>query len=363
MYIVNDLTIGGAEEIYLSLSKYLDKKKFELLFVVIGEKGEIGKEIEQHSRIVVLNILSRPVSFKDKLKAVINISKICRSFRPDLIHSQLWTGNTIARIVGILTGTPNIVSEQNVYEDRNKMRLIIDKILSYHTKKIIAVSEPVKDFILQKQKISKDKIRIIPNSIDQFKFKIKKSKNFKKELGIKNDFPVIVGVGMLGRLKNQKIIIEALSRVNLDFNLLFLGDGPERANLQKLVKKLKMKEKVKFLGWRRDVSNILNASDIFVLSSYTEGLSLSLMEAMYMKKVCVVSNIKPNRVLINKNNGFFFSPDDYHTLSKILYGLIKYRSKWSRLGSAARKTIEAKFSIIQMIKCYENIYEECLKII
>jgi len=355
MYIANDLTVGGAEEIYLLLSKYLNRK-FELLFVVIGEKGEIGKEIEKHSRIIVLNLPSRSISFKNKLKAVVRISRICRNFRPDLIHSQLWTGNTIARIVGILTGTPNIIAEQNVYLDRNKIRLIIDKILSYHTKKIIAVSEPVKDFILQKQKISEKKVRIIHNSFDQSKFKIEKSKKFRKELGIKNDFPVVVSVGMLGRLKNQRIILEALSNVTLGFTLLFLGDGPEKDNLKELARELKLNDKVKFLGWRRDVSNVLNASDIFVLSSYTEGLSLSLMEAMFMKKVCLVSNIKSNKVLINKKNGFLFSPDEPNELSEKINFVLDNRRLWGKYGESAKETIIKKFSIQKMIDKYEKLY-------
>ena len=360
MYIANDLTIGGAEEIYLLLSKYLPKN-FELLFVVIGEKGEIGKEIEKNSKVIVLNLPGRPLSFKNKLKAIINISKICKDFKPDLIHSQLWTGNTIARAVGMLTGIPNIITEQNVYLDRSKIRLFVDKILSSHTKKIIAVSEPVKEFILQKQKISGKNVRVIHNSFDQFKFKIEKSKKFKKELGIKNNFPVILSVGMLGRSKNQKIILEALSMVNLDFTLLFLGDGPERDNLIRLTKELKLNNKVKFLGWRRDVSKILNASDIFILASYTEGISLSLMEAMFMKKVCVVSNIKPNKVLINCKNGFLFPPDNSEELAKIIFKLIKNQSQWSKLGNLAKKTVETKFSTMQMIKNYENVYQECIK--
>ena len=358
MYVANDLTIGGAEEIYLLFSKYLDKNKFDILFIVIGEKGEIGKEIEKHAPTIFLNIPGRPLTFKNKIKAISQIYKICKKFSPHIIHSQLWTSDVLARIAGIIRGIPNIITEQNVYPNRDMIRLLVDKLLSYHTKKIIAVSKPVKEFIIKNQKISKKKIKIIYNSFDQLKFRIKKDKHLRKKMSIKDKIPVIICVGMLGRTKNQKVIIEALSYINEKFILLLLGDGPEKNKLKKLAKSLGISKNVKFLGWRRDVADILNISDIFVLSSCTEGFSLSLMEAMYMKKVCVVSNIKQNKILIKKENGFIFPPDNSEELSKILLFLIKNKGIWRKFGDQARKTVKTQFSMKKMIKNYEMLYKK-----
>ena len=92
---------------------------------------------------------------------------------------------------------------------------------------------------------------------------------------------------MLGRTKNQSMILESLKNIKEeDFFLLFVGDGLDKESLKKKVKNCGLTDKVKFLKWRRDVPQILNESDIFILPSYQEGLSLSLMEAMYMKKLC-----------------------------------------------------------------------------
>jgi len=361
LYLANDLTIGGAEEIYLIFSKYLDKKKFDLLFVVIGEMGVIGNEVRKNSPTIFLKIPGRPLSLINKIKAVKKISDICKEFKPDLIHSQLWTSNLLARIVGKLNNTPVIISEQNVYIDRSKRRLYLDWFLSHFTKKIIAVSPPVKDFICNIQKISEKKIIIIPNSFDSHKF-IEHKNSLKRELKIPNSIPVIISVGMLGRLKNQKLILEALSQIKSKYVMLFVGDGPEKQSLKNLTKKLRLNKKVIFLGWRRDMSQLLSISDIFLLSSYTEGLSIALMEAMYMRKVCIVSDIKSNRILINPKNGILFNPNSSSELARKLERILINKNLWGLLGKMVRNKIVNNFSMEIMLRKYEELYQNSIKI-
>lgn len=360
LYIANDLTIGGAEETYLILAKYLNKSKFDICFLVIGEQGQLGKEIRKYSKTIFLNIPGRPLNIINKIRAIKKILKVCSDFKPDILHSQLWTSNTLGRIAGMIMKTKTVITEQNVYTNRNKFRLFIDHILSYTTERIIAVSEPVREFIVERQKINPIKVKVINNSFDQIKFS-QIQKSYRKELGISRDIPVMVSIGMLGRFKNNEIILDALSKVKPNYLFLFVGNGPKRKDLESLSIALKINKNIKFLGWRRDISNILTASDIYILSSYTEGLSLSLMEAMFMKKVCIVSDIKPNRVLINKKNGFLFSPDKPEELAKKIIFVLNNKNLWKQYGESAKATISKDFAMQKMIKGYEKLYEDVIK--
>jgi len=359
LFIANDMTIGGAERIYLILSKYLDKEKYNLRFVVIGEKGEFYKELVKNAKVDLLNIFGRPLSNSQIIEAIIKIVDICKEFKPDIIQGQLWTSNTVSRIVGCITSTPVIVVEQNVYNDRSKERLLVDKILSNYTHKIVAVSEAVKDFIKTKQKIKEDKVIIIQNSIDTKKFENIKSKYLRTELNIKDRTKIIVNVAMLGRTKNQFMIIESLKNIrDEDFVLLLVGDGPDKEELMKLTEKYRINNKVKFLGWRDDVPQILIESDIFVLPSSQEGLSLSLMEAMYMGKICLASEIPSNKILIKEGvNGFLFPVKDVKKLSEVLKKVINENSIFNKIKDNAKRTITERFSTKTMIKSYEKVYD------
>jgi len=364
LYIANDMTIGGAEKIYLILSEYLNKEKYNLMFVIIGEKGEFYEDLAKNTKVELLHIYGRPLLNSQIIEAIMKIVDICHDFKPNIIQSQLWTSNMVSRMVGRITSTPIIIVEQNVYNNRSEERLSIDKILSNYTYKIVAVSEAVKNFIKTKQKIDENKITIIENSIDFRKFDNFKNSALRKEFNIKKETSLIVNVAMLGRTKNQSMILESLKNIKEeDFFLLFVGDGLDKESLKKKVKNCGLTDKVKFLKWRRDVPQILNESDIFILPSYQEGLSLSLMEAMYMKKLCIVSEIPSNKILIKEGiNGFLFPTNDAKKLSRILKKIIiNGTDKFEKIKFNARKTIMDNFSTDTMIKAYEKLYEDCLK--
>ena len=126
------------------------------------------------------------------------------------------------------------------------------------------------------------------------------------ELGIPQDAVILLSIGELNENKNHRTVIEAI--VGMDVYYLIAGDGDQEDALKALAVDLGMKDRVRFLGYRKDIAELLAVTDVFVLPSYREGLSVSLMEAMASGRPLVASRIRGNMDLCDENGGALFDP-------------------------------------------------------
>ena len=139
----------------------------------------------------------------------------------------------------------------------------------------------------------------------------------KKELGIPENLPVLLSIGELIKRKNHETVLIALSKLkSYDFVYLICGRGILAEYLQEQVKQLGLTDKVKFLGFRKDIAELCKTADLFIFPSYQEGLPVALMEAMAAELPAIASNVRGNRDLISKAN--LFEPDDVDALLKLI---------------------------------------------
>ena len=139
----------------------------------------------------------------------------------------------------------------------------------------------------------------------------------KKELGIPENIPVLLSVGELIKRKNHETVLKVLSRLKKhDFVYLICGRGILADYLQELTKKLGLKDKVKFLGFRKDITKICKTADLFIFPSYQEGLPVALMESMAAGLPAIASNVRGNRDLLSKEN--LFEPDNVEVLVELI---------------------------------------------
>ena len=180
--------------------------------------------------------------------------------------------------------------------------------------------------------------------------------NIRKELGInENDF-VILSVGRLEKNKNCGVLIDAVNKTK-DTKIVFCGDGEDRELLQEKALRSGIAERVLFLGNRKDMSNIYHSADCFVLASYREGLSRSIMEAMACGLPCVVSDIRGNRDLIDSKGGFLFNPDDADALAESINKI--HDSKVLQKQMSIHNSEKVKlFSFDTVVKEIISIYQE-----
>lgn len=169
----------------------------------------------------------------------------------------------------------------------------------------------------------------------------------KKELGIPNGVKVLLSVGELNKNKNHEIIIRALSKLdNKDFIYLICGKGELKEYLKNLAKELGVNDRVKFLGYRKDVLEICKVADLFVFPSKREGLPVSLIEAIACGVPCVASDVRGNRDILSIDNLCKSNKED----------------EWRRLvqrgfyNYAKVNIVDNKFDLSKIMKRFENIY-------
>ena len=173
---------------------------------------------------------------------------------------------------------------------------------------------------------------------------------------------MFLSIGELNNNKNHKVMIEAIAKSKRDICYVICGEGKFKKVLEKLIKKYQLEDKVQLLGYRKDIPELLKASDLFVLPSFREGLSLSLQEAMACGIPVIASNIRGNRELIDRGKGgWLLHPKDKRGLVKIIQTLEK--SNLTFMGDYNSKKIEAydrKIMIEKMKKIYDSIDKEIL---
>ena len=179
-------------------------------------------------------------------------------------------------------------------------------------------------------------------------------------LNIDDDSLVIIHVGRFSPQKNHRLLIESFSRVLSKINnvkLVIVGDGDLRPEIEGIVNRNGLNNHIKFLGVRKDIADLLSASDIFVLSSDWEGLPLTVIEAMAAGKPVVATAVGGVPELIKDNvNGFLVQPKDPDSLAQALIKMAGDREASREMGAMGRKMAREKFDIRIMAKAYENLY-------
>lgn len=183
----------------------------------------------------------------------------------------------------------------------------VEWICAHWTDTLITIN--TEDYELAKRKMHAKEVEYVPGvGIDLEKFKISNVSREKKreELGVPADAKLLLSVGEINDNKNHETVIKAID--SLDVYYIIAGQGDRKEYIEKLIHELKLEQKVKLLGFRKDVPELLKASDIYILPSKREGLNVSLMEAMASGLPCAVGAIRGNTDLIDENGGVLFNP-------------------------------------------------------
>ena len=171
LFLFVHLNYGGAEIGLLTTLKSLDKSRFDPIVVSIEKKGIVGEMIEKSGfKVIYLNDKARIFN----IPLIPKIVRILRSEKPDILHTSLFYANFFGRIASLFKKPPIIVSEErSMYTEKKFYHVILDKILSVFTNKIIVCSKSVLDFTSKQEKIEKNKFHLIYNAVDQERFNIK----------------------------------------------------------------------------------------------------------------------------------------------------------------------------------------------
>lgn len=310
---------------------YLRERGFEVDAAcsdVEGHVGELKALFLDKVKLTVIDCVRSPFSPKN-LRGYRQLKKLVDENDYDLI----WTNEPV---MGMLTrlaarkarkkGTKVIYVAHGFHFYKGaplKMWLLfypLERFAARFTDKLITING--EDFALAQKRFK----RCAPErfngiGIDTKKFArtgVDRSEK-RKELGVPPDRFLFLSVGELEKRKNHDTVIRAFAAADIaNSELLVCGVGTQKERLERLIEKRGVGDRVRLLGYRYDIRELLETADAFVLGSYQEGLSVAIMEAMAMRSLCVVSRIRGNVDLIKEGNGIFFDPKSVSSVQDAL---------------------------------------------
>jgi len=309
---------GGAETVFLNLVKDMNGDRFHST-VVIGGPGWVCNELRK--------IGIEPIFINSKgsfnLRYLLDLVKIIRSYRIDIIQSHLLGSNLYSSLAGLLCGVP-VVSTFHGFVDVNAKERFSDlksKIINLGSQKIVFVSEGLREFYVNKKGFSPGKSVTIYNSIDTSIFKPQRDDSIRKQYGIGPENVLVGSVGNIRPAKGYDYLLRAAKMVvdkHPEFRFVVAGEGSGKLydDLLILRKQLNLEKIFFFLGFISDIPKLMNNTDIFVLPSESEGFSISTIEAMACGLPVIATRCGgPEEIISHLSNGILVDNDSISCLS------------------------------------------------
>jgi glycosyltransferase involved in cell wall biosynthesis len=302
-------------------------------------------------------ILQNRRAFK-KLKAVVKNGGF------DLIHTHQPVGGVMGRRVGAACGIPVIYTAHgfHFYKGAPKKMLLYKMVEKKYSKKTDAlVTMNNEDFGNAKKMKAKRVYKINGIGYDPTKNKAFEfdKEALRGEIGVAETDFVLVNIGECIKRKNQRILIEAMRTITDEkVKLLICGGGKLLDEYRQLVESLGLCERVKCLGYRKDVRNILKIADVFVSSSVQEGLPMGMMEAMFEGMPVITSNIRGSSDLIQHNeNGLLVGVHDLGGYVDAIKTLAVDKKMCAKMGAENQDRVK-QYYIEEVLKQMEEIYDD-----
>ncbi|MDH5505848.1 MAG: glycosyltransferase [Anaerolineae bacterium] len=366
------LHIGGVETHILSLLRRVDKTRFG--YLVIASASPVFTSQAQAAGAAVLPwSLARPWS----PRALFRLIRLLKTHQVSLLHIHSPTAALIGRLAAWVARIPAVVtvhlppwdyvSRSSSLPARFKRWLFtrLDKFLNFRfTGKLIYVSARVFAQALSARLTPAHISTVIPNGIDLDLYQTAASPgDLRQQLSVPADACLLCCVGRLEEQKGIDILLAALAALPADsppWHLWLVGDGSQRAALQAQAHSLGLDRQVSFLGFREDIPQLLQASDIFVLPSRFEAMPVSILEALAAGLPSIVSDVGENAlILAEEQGGLLVPPEDPAALTAALQALLKDPDRRRYLAQAARGRAVA-FSDEHMTTRTQNAYSQAL---
>lgn len=304
------------------------------------------------------NYLSYFTSF---FKSLYILKKIIEDEKIDVIHCHQPVPILFGKILSKTKNKPLITTAHNIYNPKSIVQRQYSK-----GDKVVAVSEKVRKDQIESFGVDQNRVVTVLNGIDESHKRITTEREtLRKELGLRADAFVVCTIAGLRKQKALNILLQAAeitTTQNANIQFLIVGNGEEYDSLMALRNELKLQDKVIFSGFRSDIYNVLNASDLFCLSSDYEGLPISILEAMLCGKPVVSTDVGGvNEVTINGETGLLCSKGDYKGLAEAILKLANDKELRERFSQKALQEVKTTFSARVMAQKYCEVYNEFLK--
>lgn len=362
VHVVLDLHEGGLERVVTDLVQSADPMRTESTVLCLQRRGRLANELAPGQVVLA------PSSGPSSMLLPLTLARTLTALAPDIVHvhSGAWYKAVAAARLARLG--PVVCTDHGRPVPDTLSSRGFDALGAAGADLVVAVSHPLADYLRTRLHVRRRKLVVIPNGI---RLGVRPSAaavaRIRTELGLGAGVPVLGTVGRLDAVKAHEFLLSAFRRLRAEWGggplpvLLIAGDGPERARLLVHAAEEGLQGAVQFLGWRTDVSAVLELIDLFVLPSDSEGTSISLLEAMASERCVVATAVGGNPdVLGNGLQGQLVPARDVSALVALMRNLLRDPDRRAAIGRRSRERVRASYSVEAMAGGYEALYDRLL---
>ncbi|MCQ3975046.1 MAG: hypothetical protein DPW09_16525 [Anaerolineae bacterium] len=371
MQIIDNLDIGGAQEVVHTLVKYLAVGNCRPIVCTLKD-GPLRHDIERLGiKVEVLpgrryGITKFPLFVLDLIRIGRSLAALVRQYEVDVVQTHLlrlldfivlflpfvtrlrlvlWTFHNAKFEL-----TPaNLPSHRWLFPIKLYGFRLLYRLAAALVGGFVAVSDEVKNSMVEVIGPIQAKVHVICNGVDTSRYEQEVDRALiRQHLGLAAEARLIIVLATLKEQKGHRYLIEAMAALTPkypDLHVILVGDGPLRQTLQAQVAELNLEPYVHFLGSRHDVPDLLAASDLFVLPSLWEGLAMALLEGMATGLPIVASEVSGTiQVIVPGESGLLVPPGEVGCLVEAIGGLLSNPTMARQLGAAAKQRVQAEFS-------------------
>lgn len=368
LYVIDTLSMGGAEQ---SITQMACLRPPNSSYVCQIYPGDTLVE-----RLDAAGVPRYALGVKAKygwLKAAWRLRALVKQLKPDVLHTTLFRSGVVSRIVGLLTCVPVVDSfvsspyskvRQAGLQGRAKWKHLaiywLDRATAFQPKLYVANSKSVALDNAKALAIDVNKVHVVYRGRNEQQFRpvdVRQRQEAKLALSCAPEATLLVYVGRLIARKRLSDVLSAMAELdNSDLQLLVVGDGPCRVDLEQQAKQLALK--VEFIGQQQDVTQALAAADGFISAAAFEGLPGAVIEAALAGLPCLLSNIPMHREIDNKTgNVKFFEMGNVSDCTKVLSVFFEMSDvERAAIGQRLREVAQEQFTIGKMIAGHERVY-------
>jgi glycosyltransferase involved in cell wall biosynthesis len=362
LHVVISMVVGGAERLVYDMVKYPAFADNQPIVCCMDSIGELGDKLIKDGYKVYCKG-RRPGLDLDMVSWLRDIIK---RERVDVIHAHQYSPLFYAVPAAVLAGRVKVVYTEHgrfFPERKSWKRSLFNPLLAIGVDHIVSISEATAKAMATYDNFPLHRIKVIHNGIDCSGMNPVFDKRFKRqELGISESCYVIGTAARLNSIKNIQMMLRVLKLVLQqvpDTCLVIAGQGEEEERLKAEAHELGVFDCVKFIGLRFDLPEIYQLFDVFLLTSYSEGISVTLLESMACGVPSVVTDVGGNREVVEEGKtGFMVRVDEDVCMARITCELLENHDSAIKIGNSAKIRVQERFSVKAMMESYGVLYNE-----
>lgn len=359
MHVVLSMAMGGAEMLVYNMVRHSSSGNRPIV-CCLQSIGVLGKKLQEEGFRIYNQSHSGGVDWGliHWLRNIMIAEKI------EVVHAHQYTALFYAAPAALWAGRIKLIYTEHgrLFPDiRHWKRYLVNPLLALAVDHFVSISSSTAQAMAEIDNFPRRRIQVIHNGIDFSRMNpVVDLEKKKREFGIRENCKIIGTAARLEEIKNIPMMLRALSRIRKvlpETCMIIAGHGSQEANLKLVTSELGLGDHVKFIGLRHDMPEIYKLMDVFLLTSFTEGISITLLEAMASGLPSVVTDVGGNpEVVVQGETGILVPSDDDRELATCILSLLQSSERAQQMGRRAMECAVSRFSFQGMMNHYSNLY-------